>query len=559
MPNSLLPFLALAATHTASTAATLSPSSIGEGRGATTPPNIIYIMSDDHAYQAVSAYGHPIGRLAPTPNIDRIASEGVRFDQAFVENSLSSPSRACLITGLYSHQNGQQMLLEGIDSTRTFFSELLQQAGYQTCMIGKWHLMCEPKGFDSYHVLYDQGSYWNPEFKSPSSDGKYIREEGYATDLITDHAIDFLDHRDASKPFCLLVHHKAPHRSWFPDVKYLGMYDNTEFPLPETMWDDYSTRGSAAHTQKMSIDKDMELALDLKVDSLGRPVDRFRRTIAEYGRLNADERKAYEQYFGDRYNRFQRDSLTGRALVEWKYQTYLRDYLSVIHSIDENVGRLLRYLDEHGLAENTIVVYASDQGFYLGEHGWFDKRFMYEESLRTPLVMRYPRDIPAGTVSTAMVQNIDYAPTFLDYAGVQQPKQMTGHSLRALFKGKKRLRKSLYYHYYDYPAWHLARKHDGVRTDRYKLIHFYGHGGERALQENKYQQQAGTRENNSYKGMAQSGYITNDPDIDYYELYDLQADPHELNNIYGQPGTERITRKLMRELLSYRKQLQVKE
>ena len=557
MAKKVLPLLALAATNSVPNVAAQATDQ--KGRADASRPNIIYIMSDDHAYQAVSAYGHPVGRLAPTPNIDRIAREGVRFDQSFVENSLSSPSRACLITGLYSHQNGQQMLLEGIDSTRTFFSELLQQAGYQTCMIGKWHLLCEPKGFDRFHVLYDQGSYWNPEFKSETSGGKYVREEGYATDLITDHAIDFLDHRDRSKPFCMLVHHKAPHRSWFPDVKYLGMYDNVEFPIPETMWDDYSTRGSAAHTQKMEIDKDMELALDLKVDSLGRPGGRFRRTIAEYGRLNADEREAYERYFGDRYDRFQKDSLTGRALVEWKYQTYLRDYLSVIHSIDENVGRLLRYLDEHGLAENTIVVYASDQGFYLGEHGWFDKRFMYEESLRTPLVMRYPRDIPAGTVSTAMVQNIDYAPTFLDYAGVKQPKAMTGHSLRSLFKGKKKLRSSLYYHYYDYPAWHLARKHDGVRTDRYKLIHFYGHGGERALQENKYQQQAGTRENNSFKSMFSSGYITNDPDIDYYELYDLQADPHELNNIYGKPGTERITRKLMRQLRKYREQLQVRE
>lgn len=570
MQKRLLPLLAIAATPSALPAAqALQSSSHQEGRDGNSRPNIIYIMSDDHAYQAISAYGHPVGRLAPTPNIDRIAREGVRFEQSFVENSLSSPSRACLITGLYSHQNGQQMLLEGIDSTRTFFSELLQQAGYQTCMIGKWHLMCEPKGFDRFHVLWDQGTYFNPEFKSEQSGGKYIREEGYATDLITDHAIEFMEQRDPSKPFCMLVHHKAPHRSWFPDVKHLGMYDTTTFPLPETMWDDYSTRGSAAHTQKMEIDKDMELSLDLKVDSVGRPVDRFGKTIAEYGRLNEEQRKAYEHYFGARYDRFQHDSLTGRALVEWKYQTYLRDYLSVIHSIDENVGRLLRYLDEHGLSENTIVIYASDQGFYLGEHGWFDKRFMYEESLRTPLVMRYPREIPAGMISKAMVQNIDYAPTFLDYAGVKKPKEMTGRSLRTLFKkssrGQKKtaaeskFRKSLYYHYYDYPAWHLARKQEGVRTNRYKLIHFYGQGGERALEENKYQQMAGTRENNSFKSMARSGYITDDPDIDYYELYDLQQDPHELNNIYGQPGTERITRQLMRQLGQYRKKLQVKE
>ena len=528
-------------------------------------PNILYIMSDDHAYQAISAYGSDVSRFAPTPNIDRIAREGMRFDRSFVENSLSSPSRACLITGLYSHQNGQQQLLEGIDSTRTFFSELLQRVGYQTAMMGKWHLMCRPKGFDRYHVLNDQGTYFNPVFMSETSGGKYIREEGYATDLITDHAIDFLEHRDTSRPFCLMVHHKAPHRSWFPDVKHLGMYDNVDFPLPETLWDDYSTRGSAAHTQKMQIDRDMELALDLKVDSLGRPVDRFNSTIAEYGRLNPEQRAAYEKYFGARYERFQHDSLTGKNLVVWKYQTYLRDYLSVIHSVDENVGRLLKYLDEHGLAENTIVVYASDQGFYMGEHGWFDKRFMYEESMRTPLVIRYPREIRAGSVSSEMVQNIDYAPTFLEYAGVKQPKEMTGRSLRKLFKhtanNSKKIhwRKSLYYHYYDYPAWHLTRKHDGVRTDRYKLIHFYGKGGARALTENRYQQQEGTREYNSYRWMAQSGYITDDPDIDYYELYDLQEDPNELNNIYGKPGTERITKRLKRLLKRYRKELAVKE
>ena len=528
-------------------------------------PNILYIMSDDHAYQAISAYGSDVSRFAPTPNIDRIAREGMRFDRSFVENSLSSPSRACLITGLYSHQNGQQQLLEGIDSTRTFFSEFLQRVGYQTAMMGKWHLMCRPKGFDRYHVLNDQGTYFNPVFMSETSDGKYIREEGYATDLITDHAIDFLEHRDTSRPFCLMVHHKAPHRSWFPDVKHLGMYDNVDFPLPETLWDDYSTRGSAAHTQKMQIDRDMELALDLKVDSLGRSVDRFNSTIAEYGRLNPEQRAAYEKYFGARYERFQHDSLTGKNLVVWKYQTYLRDYLSVIHSVDENVGRLLKYLDEHGLAENTIVVYASDQGFYMGEHGWFDKRFMYEESMRTPLVIRYPREIRAGSVSSEMVQNIDYAPTFLEYAGVKQPKEMTGRSLRKLFKhtanNSKKIhwRKSLYYHYYDYPAWHLTRKHDGVRTDRYKLIHFYGKGGARALTENRYQQQEGTREYNSYRWMAQSGYVTDDPDIDYYELYDLQEDPNELNNIYGKPGTERITKRLKRLLKRYRKELAVKE
>lgn len=524
-------------------------------------PNIIYIMSDDHSYQTISAYGSAVSKLAPTPNIDRIANEGMRFDCSFVENSLSSPSRACLITGLYSHQNGQRQLLEGIDSTRTFFSELLQQAGYQTAIMGKWHLMCEPKGFDVYHVLNDQGTYFNPVFKSKESNGQYIREEGYATDLITDHAIDFLEHRDKDKPFCLMVHHKAPHRTWLPPLENLGMYDDVEFPLPETFWDDYSTRGSAAHTQKMSIDKDMELDYDLKVDSVGRPVPKYQNMITDYGRMTPIQREAYENYFGARYDKFQHDSLTGRELVVWKYQTYMRDYLSVIHSIDKNVGRILKYLDDNGLADNTIVVYSSDQGFYMGEHGWFDKRFMYEESMRTPLVVRYPKEIKAGSVSTDLVQNIDYAPTFLYYAGVQQPEEMTGRPLVPVFhnKTKRGWRESLYYHYYDYPAYHLTRKHDGVRTDRYKLIHFYGKGGNRAVAENKYQQMPGTREYNSYQWMWRTGYVTDDPDIDYYELYDLKADPNELNNIYGQPGTERITKELMRLLQQYREELQVDE
>ena len=524
-------------------------------------PNIIYIMSDDHAYQAISAYDHPISRLAPTPHIDRIANEGMRFDNAFVENSLSSPSRACTITGLYSHQNGQRMLLEGIDSTRTFFSEVLQQAGYQTGMIGKWHLMCTPKGFDYYHVFWDQGTYYNPQFLGQDSHGKYIREEGYATELITQHAIEFLDNRDKEKPFCLMVHHKAPHRSWFPATQHLGMYDNVTFPIPETMWDDYATRGSAAHTQKMEIGEDMELVLDLKVDSVGAGPVNYARTIAEYGRMNADQKAANEAYFGKRYNQFQEDKLTGRALVEWKYQTYLRDYLSVIHSVDESVGEILDYLDRNGLAENTIVVYTSDQGFYMGEHGWFDKRFMYEESMHTPLLIRYPREIKPHSVCTTMVQNIDYAPTFIDYARAKKPKEMTGLSLAPLFQGKepKNWRKSLYYHYYDYPSWHVTRKHDGVRTDRYKLIHFYGKGGTRAQQENQYQNTPGTREYNSFQWMSRSGYIENDPDINYMELYDLKNDPNELHNIYGQPGTEKITRKLQKLLDGYRKQLNIDE
>lgn len=524
-------------------------------------PNILYIMSDDHAFQAISAYGSDISKLAPTPNIDRIAQQGLRFERAFVENSLSAPSRACTITGLYSHQNGQKQLQEGIDSTKTFVSELLQRAGYYTGVVGKWHLYCMPKGFNDYHVLKDQGTYYNPVFMSPSTHGKYVEEEGYATNLITKHSIDFLNHRDPNKPFFLMVHHKAPHRSWLPSQEHLGMYDNVTFPVPETFKDNYATRGSAVRTQKMDIVKDMQLRLDLKVSEQGNPKASAAQLVYEYPRMNADQRASMVKYYDQRNENFCNRHLTGDSLAMWKYQAYLRDYLATIKSVDESVGELLDYLKKEGLLENTIVIYTSDQGFYMGEHGWFDKRFMYEESLRTPLVMMYPGHIKPGTVSTELVQNIDYAPTFLDLAGVKKPKEMSGRSLRPLFStgANRSWRKSIYYHYYDYPAWHLARKHDGIRTDRFKLIHFYGKGGAGAQSENKYQSIPGSDEYRNFNNMLKSGYITPDPDINYNELYDLQNDPNELNNLWGKPGYEKITKKLQKQLDQYRKTLRVDE
>lgn len=523
-------------------------------------PNIIYIMSDDHAYQCISAYGHAIGRVAPTPNIDRIARNGAIFTNAFVENSISTPSRACLITGLYSHQNGQRQLCEGIDTTKTFFSETLHDAGYQTAMIGKWHMLCEPKGFDYFKIHDGQGTYYNPVFKTNESDGKWIREEGYASELVTEYAIDFMEHRDKNRPFCMLLHHKAPHRSWFPDTAFVGMYDNVEFPLPDTWNDDYSTRGSAAVTQKMEIGKDMEMALDLKTDILHPDSAHVGEVYKEYGRLNPDQKAVIDAYYGQRSNDFNKLHLEGEALRQWKYQTYMRDYMAVIHSVDESVGQVLDYLEKNGLAENTIVIYTSDQGFYMGEHGWFDKRFMYEESLRTPFVMCYPKEIKPGTVIDQMVQNIDYAPTFLDYAGVKKQKQLPGLSFRRLFnEDNPKWRKDIYYHYYDYPAWHLTRKHDGVRDERYKLIHFYGKGGLRAQQENKYQRVPGTVEYADFKSMADSGYITDAPDICYDELYDLKTDPNELHNLINDPRYAKIRKRLQKRLDHYRKSLRIDE
>ena len=447
-------------------------------------PNILYIMCDDHAIQAISAYGSAISQLAPTPNIDRLAERGMKFNEAFVENSLSTPSRACLMTGLYSHQNGQRMLTEGIDSTKTFFSEMLQKAGYETAVVGKWHMSCRPKGFDFYHILNDQGQYYNPTFASTDHYGEYKQE-------------------------------------MVRDLKVPEMYDPS---TPE-----------------------------------GR--DSYAGLMGEMNRMTPQQREAIDAYYMPRNREFLSKNLTGKELVEWKYQNYIRDYMAVIASVDESVGRLLTYLDEHHLTDNTIIVYTSDQGFYMGEHGWFDKRFMYEESFHTPLIISYPKHIQPKSECNQMVQNIDFAPTFLDLAGLKKPAYMPGTSLQPLFAGQpvKKWRKSLYYHYYDYPNYHLVRKHDGVRTERYKLIHFYGKGGERAVPENKYQCQPGTSENWCFEYLKSINYITDDADIDYYELYDIQVDPNELHNLYGKPGMQKVEKEMKKLLATYRRNLKVDE
>ncbi|MBB4037901.1 arylsulfatase A-like enzyme [Dysgonomonas hofstadii] len=501
-------------------------------------PNIVYIMTDDHAFQAISAYGHPISKLAPTPNIDRLAEKGILFEQAFVENSLSAPSRACLMTGLYSHQNGQRRLGAGIDTSKTFFTELLQQNNYQTAVVGKWHMKCEPKGFDYYSVLRDQGEYYNPGFMTKETHGEYVKETGYATNLITNKSIEFLEHRNKSKPFCLLVHHKAPHRNWMPEGKYLNLYEDVEFPKPSTFNDDYSTRCTPAQTQEMSIDKDMALIGDLKVGELrNTPPYNTKWSVSRLdnglNRMTPEQLEKWNAAYKIRNEAFvkQLPKMSQEELSDWKYQHYLKDYLRCIKSIDDEVGRLIDYLEKEGLMDNTIIVYTSDQGFYMGEHGWFDKRFMYEESFRTPLIMCYPKAIKAGTKSDVLVQNIDYAPTFLSLAGISKPAEMSGTSLEPLFQGEKpkNWRTDLYYHYYDYPAEHKANRHDGVRTERYKLIHFYD----------------------------------KDKDDNYTlncnELYDLQTDPDELNNLYGQTGYESITTDLQKRLDNYRQKLKVDE
>lgn len=497
------------------------------------PLNIVYIMCDDHSYQTISAYGHPISKLAPTPNIDRLAAKGMIFQKAFVENSLSTPSRACLMTGLYSHQNGQRNLDKGIDTTKVFFSEILKENGYQTAVVGKWHMQCEPKGFDYYSVLWDQGDYHQPAFKTKETNGKYVKEKGYATDLITDHAIEFLENRNEEKPFCLLVHHKAPHRNWMPDLKYLNLYEDIEFPLPETFYDDYSTRTDPAHVQRMRIEQNMTLVYDLKVHELGgdkNVTDDIRWVNNAWkgslDRMTDDQKEQWISAYKDRNNEFIKKNLKGKELLEWKYQRYIKDYMRCIKSIDDQVGRLIDYLEKEKLMDNTVIVYTSDQGFYMGEHGWFDKRFMYEESFRTPLIICSPNS-KKGSSCDALVQNIDYAPTILDFAGIDKPEHMEGASLLPLLEGKvpENWRKDLYYHYYD--AGHHVCRHDGVRDNRYKLIHFYGSANGKAINSN--------------------------------EFYDLEKDPNELNNLYDNPDYQSQIIKLQERLDKYRKDLKVDE
>ena len=467
------------------------------------PPNIIFIMSDDHAYQAISAYGSD---LISTPQIDRLASEGMRFDRAFVTNSICAPSRAVILTGKHSHLNGVRDNIDVFDSTQQTFPKLLQQAGYETAVIGKWHLKSQPTGFDYWKVLPGQGDYYQPDFLT--ANGR-VSEKGYVTDLITDFSIEWLkDRKDKNRPFLLLCQNKAPHREWFPGPDHLGEFMDEPIPEPKTLFDDYSGRGAAAREAEMKISVHMGFSNDLKihpdsVEKLG--LDEFSKWYKHAylngtGRMSPDEKRMWDSVYNPIIDRFMQTLPTGDSLLLWKYQRYLQDYLATIKSVDDNVGRLLDFLQESGLAGNTIVVYTSDQGFYLGEHGWFDKRFMYEESFRTPLIVRWPGHTTKGSVNTDLVQNLDFASTFLEAAGVSVPSDLQGQSLLPLLKGSgDHTRDALYYHYYEYPGIHAVKRHYGIRTDRYKLIHFYH-------------------------------------DIDEWELYDLAKDPDELNNVYDVPA-----------------------
>jgi len=486
-------------------------------------PNIIFIMTDDHAYQAISAYG---SELMETPNIDRLAREGMLFRRSYVTNSICTPSRAVILTGKHSHINGVRDNLTKFDSTQVTYPKLLRQAGYQTAVVGKWHLKSEPTGFDYWKVVPDQGNYYHPEFRTPDS---LVKEQGYVTDVITDLALGYLDTaKESGQPFMLMYQHKAPHREWWPAMEDIREFKDRDLPEPATLFDDYAGRGAAAREAEMRIHDHMALSSDNKirpeiVNDLGyEPFMPWYQPLyqRQYDRLTASEKEQWDAVYGPINEAFRKQAPRDSALTRWKYQRYMEDYLGSIRSVDRNIGRLLNYLDEHGLTENTLVVYTSDQGFYLGEHGWFDKRFMYEESFRTPLIMRFPGRIAPGSENRQLVQNLDLTPTMLEMAGVNIPADMQGRSLAPLFgESPVEWRDALYYHYYEYPGIHEVKRHYGVATDRYKLIHFYY-------------------------------------DVDEWELYDLQEDPQEMNNVYDDPVYADIRTQLHQRLTELRVQYQ---
>ncbi|WP_262918056.1 sulfatase [Pontibacter sp. E15-1] len=489
-------------------------------------PNILFIMSDDHAYQAISAYG---SKLIETPNIDRIAKEGMLFTNASVTNSICAPSRATILTGKHTHINGKIDNLMPFDTTQVTFPQIFQANGYQTAMFGKLHFGNNPKGVDEFMILPGQGYYLNPDFSTPRGDTTIM---GYVTDVITDLTLNWLKkERDPEKPFMMMYMHKAPHRPWWPKPEKFAEFTKKQFPEPETLFDDYENRGTAAKTAEMNLLTHMMYSHDSKIrpeliekmgDKVTPQVEEFENGFyGPYGRATAEQKAQYDPTL-DSINAFFEanwPNMTEKEKMRWKYQRYMQDYLATISSVDDNVGRILDYLDESGLAENTIVVYTSDQGFYLGEHGWFDKRFIYDESFKTPLMIRWPERVAAGAVEDEMVQNLDFAQTMLTAAGITPPTDMQGESLMPLLTGQKEkwTRDAVYYHYYEYPSVHMVKRHYGIVTKEYKLAHFYY-------------------------------------DIDEWELYDRLKDPQEMNNVFDDPAYADVVAELKVKLADLRKQ-----
>ena len=485
-------------------------------------PNIVFIMSDDHAYQAISAYDK---RLTQTPNIDRIANEGMLFSNACVTNSICAPSRAVILTGKHSHLNGKIDNHFPFDTSNVTFPQILQKNGYQTAMFGKLHFGNNPKGFDEFQILPDQGDYYNPDFITKKEGRKKFT--GYVTDLITDLTLNWLkNERDEEKPFFLAYLHKAPHREWLPAERHFKEYLKKTFPEPATLFDNYEGRGRASKEQEMNLLTHMNWAGDSKItpenmDKLGikesHAYDKknYNHTV---GRMNPEQRKAWDDAYGKMNEEFMKKfpSMTDKEKMQWRYQRYMQDYLGSIAAVDDGVGQVLDFLKKNNLDENTIVVYTSDQGFYLGEHGWFDKRFIFDESFKTPLLVKWPGVIQAGSKNTQMVQNLDFAQTFLEAAGIKSPADMQGESLIPIFKGQgKNFRDAAYYHYYEYPSVHMVKRHYGIVTEKYKLVHFYY-------------------------------------DIDEWELYDRDNDKNEMKNVYNDPKYTQVKAELHKKLAALR-------
>lgn len=465
-------------------------------------PNIVIIISDDHAYQTIGAYG---SKWVQTKNIDRLAKEGAIFTKSYVTNSICGPSRAAILTGKYSNKNGfKDNENSNFDFNQDNFAKALQKVGYQTAWIGKMHLGNNtPQGFDYYSILPDQGRYYNPDFIQMDNTRKKF--QGYVTDIVTDEAEKWMKKRDEAKPFCLVIGHKATHRTWMPALEDLGRYDSIKFELPSNFYDDYKTRKAAA-IQDMSIARTMTLRNDLKMYD-GQPLNHS----GDISDMTEDQQKQWHAYYDKIKMQFEKEKPVGRALTEWKYQRYMKDYLSTAASLDRNIGKTLDYLDKSGLAKNTIVIYLSDQGFYMGEHGWFDKRWMYEQSFRTPMLMRYPGLVKPGSTIDQFLLNIDIAPTLLQAAGAAVPTEMQGLSFLPLLKKQRyTAREAIYYHYYE-NGEHAVSPHFGVKTNRYKLIRFYKR-------------------------------------VEHWELFDLQNDPDELHNIYDSKAAAPIVKEMKAKL-----------
>jgi len=472
----------------------LSLPSVAGAQSPSTRPNIIFIMTDDHAAHAIGAYG---SRINATPNLDRLAREGALLNHVFATNAICTPSRAAILTGQYSHINGVTMF-NRFDSSRMTVARLLQQGGYHTGLVGKWHLGSDPAGFDSWEILPGQGAYFNPVLYTATTEKTYT--DRYVTDVITDLALGFLQNRPRGKPFFLMMHHKAPHRPWEPSAAHAAHFAAQRIPEPVTFWDSYATRTDALHENQQRVaadltNRDLKLTPPPGLDA--EQLTKWRTTKPQSVTIVRDGQEV---------------TLTGETLVRWKYQRYMQDYLATVQSVDDSVGRVLEYLDKNGLARNTIVVYTSDQGFFLGDHGLFDKRFMYEESIRMPFLVRWPAVIKPGTKSDAMALNVDFAPTFLDVAGVAIPADLQGRSLLPVLRGRTPpdWRSAMYYRYYHDPGDHNTRAHYGVRTRTHKLIYFWKK--------------------------------------DQWELFDLGKDPYELHNLYGERGLESLTADLKQQL-----------